>query len=208
MPKAVLFDLDGTLLDTLADIGGAMNAVLEKASLPQHPIDAYKQMVGQGVRSLVEKAVPDGKFSNALLISMREEYHKRSDKETKLYPGVKEMLDGLTVPFGILSNKPQALTERAVARFLKPWSVPVVLGARQGFPLKPDPSGALEAASLLGIPAKDFLYLGDTGTDMETALAAGMKPVGALWGFRDRYELVQAGATELLDRPQALLAHL
>jgi len=208
MAKAVLFDLDGTLLDTLADIGGAMNTVLKNASLPTHPIAQYKQMIGKGVRALVEQAVPEGKFSSSLLESMREEYHLRSDQETSLYPGIKEMLDTLSVPCAILSNKPQALTEKAVARFLGAWKIPVVLGARDSVPLKPDPAGALEAAKLLGIPTSQFLYLGDTGTDMETALAAGMQPIGALWGFRDRYELTQAGATALLERPQELLTHL
>ncbi len=211
MTRAVLFDLDGTLLDTLADIGEAMNTVLSRASFPTHPIDQYKRMVGKGVRSLVEQAVPEGKFSPALLDAMRSEYHTRSDRETKPYPGVHELLDGLKtrgIPFGVLSNKPQVLTEKAVSRFLGNWEIPVVIGARDGFPLKPDPSGALEAAAKLKIAATDFIFLGDTGIDMQTARAADMRPLGALWGFRDRYELTQAGAAVLLERPQELLNHL
>ncbi|OIO05970.1 MAG: hypothetical protein AUJ52_12925 [Elusimicrobia bacterium CG1_02_63_36] len=209
--RAVLFDLDGTLLDTLEDIGGAMNAVLERAGFPAHPIDAYKLMVGKGVRHLVESAAPAGKFSEDLLVSMREEYHKRSDSKTKPYPGVVDMLLSLKkrrIPFCVLSNKPQALTERAVERFFPAVSFAAVFGAREGVPLKPDPAGALEAATVLGIPPVEFLYLGDTGTDMETANAAGMRAVGALWGFRERPELEKAGASALIERPEELPALL
>lgn len=209
--RAVLFDLDGTLLDTLDDIGGAMNAVLERAGFPPHPIEAYKLMVGKGVRHLVEAAAPAGKYREELLVWMREEYHKRSDSSTKPYPGVAELLNGLKaakVPFAVLSNKPQPLTERAVERFFPSFRFSSVLGAREGVPLKPDPAGALEIAARLEIAPGDFLYLGDTGTDMETANAAGMKAIGALWGFRERAELEKAGAVAVIARPEELLTLL
>jgi phosphoglycolate phosphatase len=209
--RAVLFDLDGTLLDTLRDIGGAMNAVLESAGYPPHPIEDYKLMVGSGVRALVERAAPEGAFSERLLAAMREEYHKRSDRETRPYQEVPELLAALAqrgVPYAILSNKPQPLTERAAATFFPENRFTAVLGARPEVPLKPDPAAAVEAAGLSGVPPEEFLFLGDTGTDMETAAAAKMTPVGALWGFRGREELIRAGASRLIERPLELLTLL
>lgn len=210
--RAVLFDLDGTLLDTLEDLANAMNRVLEAWGLPPHQVQAYRFLVGDGVENLVRRALPDGMRNPQILaravVAMREEYSRSWAVRTRPYDGVAELLDGLRargVPMAILSNKPDDFTRRIVATMLGSWEFHPVLGERPGVPRKPHPRGALEIASSLGIPPDGFLYLGDTDTDMRTAVAAGMFPVGALWGFRSARELLSSGAQRLIQRPQELL---
>lgn len=210
--QAVLFDLDGTLLDTLEDLANAMNKVLESRGVPVHPVEAYRLMVGDGVENLVKRALPEAmRDPQNLALSvaaMREEYSRNWALRTRPYPGVPQLLDGLSskeVPMAVLSNKPHDFTERMVAEMLGSWRFQVVLGERLGVPRKPDPTAALQIASQLGIPPRDFVYLGDTDTDMRTAVAAGMFPVGALWGFRTARELLSNGARRLLRTPQELL---
>lgn len=210
--QAVLFDLDGTLLDTLEDLANAMNKVLESRGLPVHPVGAYRLMVGDGVENLVKRALPESmRDPQSLALSvaaMREEYSRNWALRTRPYPGVPQLLEGLSskeIPMAVLSNKPHDFTERMVAEMLGSWRFQVVLGERPGVPRKPDPTTALQIASQLGIPPKYFVYLGDTDTDMRTAVAAGMFPVGALWGFRTARELLSSGARRLLRTPQELL---
>jgi phosphoglycolate phosphatase len=213
--QAVLFDLDGTLLDTLADLAGAMNCVLRQRGLPEHPLDAYKRFIGDGVANLVGRVLPPGCDDPALraecVAAMRAEYARRWDQQTRPYPGVPELLDALSargLPLAVLSNKPDEFTQLCVARLLLRWRFQTVLGERPGVPRKPDPSGALEIARAFELAPERVLYLGDTGTDMQTAVAAGMWPVGALWGFRDAAELRAHGAAALIERPQELLQWL
>jgi len=210
--SAVVFDLDGTLLDTLADIADSANAVLEVRGLMTHPVAAYKQFVGEGVGRLVQQSFPKDHWSGDQLAQrvdeVRQEYAKRMFNKTRPYPGVPELLDCLAqrkLAMAVLSNKPEEYTRKTVERLLSRWDFAVVRGARSGVPLKPDPASALALAKEMGLPPARFLYLGDTGIDMRTAAAAGMFAVGALWGFRGEDELLEGGAQRLIRRPPELL---
>lgn len=213
--QAVLFDLDGTLLDTLEDIGNAMNRVLETRGFPTHPIDVYRSFVGDGMVMLVTRALPknkrDDETIHACLEVYRADYRRNWNIKTKPYDGVAALLDALTargLKRAILSNKPHEFTQRCVTELLPNQSFDVVLGQRDGVPLKPDPTGALEIAHTLGIPPAAFLYLGDTPVDMQTAIAADMVPVGVIWGFRTAEELGSSGAQALIERPLEVLEFL
>ncbi|MGI6414649.1 MAG: HAD family hydrolase [Thermoguttaceae bacterium] len=213
--RAVLFDLDGTLLDTLADIADSANAVLEERGFPIHEQDAYRYHVGNGVKTLFQRALPEAVRSDELVeacvASFRDVYDRRCNVKTRPFEGISELLDGLVergVKMAVLSNKPHRFTRKCVAEYLSPWPLDPVLGQREGIPLKPDPAAALEIAGQLKFAPREFLYLGDTGTDMLTARAAGMRPVGALWGFRPEQELRQAGADLLIHAPGEMLSLL
>jgi phosphoglycolate phosphatase len=192
-----------------------MNATLEKYGYPQHPVADYKYLVGDGLVNLVRRVLPadqrDDIILNLIVAAEREEYGRRWANKTRPYEGVPELLDALAehkTPMCVLSNKPDDFTRLMVKTLLPTWEFAVVRGERKDTPMKPDPTGAKQIASELGIPATEFIYVGDTGTDMQTAVSSGMFPVGVLWGFRNREELVNAGAIMLLDQPCDLLALL
>ncbi len=213
--SAVLFDLDGTLVNSLEDLADSMNAVLGRNDLPPHPVDAYRYFVGEGMELLVRRALPEGRRDDdtvaKCLGEMRAEYGARWAKKTKPYPGIPELLTALTdrrVPMAILSNKPHDATLEVASHLLGSWAFAAILGARPDLPKKPDPAGALEICHNLGVPPEAWIYLGDTATDMRTANAAGMLAVGALWGFRDAHELEVAGARILVQHPLDLLAYM
>ncbi len=210
--KAVLFDLDGTLLDTLDDLADSMNAVLERSGLPVHEVWKYKYFVGEGIVNLVRKALPEDKLDeetvSRLSAEMRQEYDSRWAGKTKPYDGIAELLDGLTlkkIRLAVLSNKPDNFTKIVVNKFLSRWSFDAVLGERPSVPKKPHPAGALEIAGLLNLKPCEFLYLGDTNVDMKTANSAGMYAVGASWGFRQVDELIKSGAKAIAGYPVELL---
>ena len=209
--KAVLFDLDGTLLDSLEDLADSMNAVLRRSGHPEHPVEAYKYFVGDGVEALARRALPEGHREAAAIVAcvreMREEYGGRWDKKTRPYAGVPELLDGLArrgIKMVVLSNKPDEFTRMMVERLLSRWKFDAVRGARHDTPRKPEPSGAVKIARDLGVSPEEFLYVGDTDTDMKTAVAAGMFPVGVLWGFRGEDELRANGAKAIIENPMDL----
>ncbi|OHD59705.1 MAG: HAD family hydrolase [Spirochaetes bacterium GWF1_49_6] len=211
--RAVLFDLDGTLLDTLDDLADSMNAALASMGYPGHARDEYRYFVGDGVRALAERVLPEAAREPGIIAkclgAMEKEYDRRWDNKTRPYDGIPELLDHLTgmhIKIAILSNKPNGFTLAVVKKLLSRWDFDKVYGAGPpGIPVKPDPSGAIRIASELDIPPREFLYLGDTNTDMRTAISAGMFPVGAAWGFRTRAELEAAGAMAIADRPSDLL---
>lgn len=208
--RAILFDFDGTLADTLDDIAASMNHALAAAGLPTHPRHAYRELVGEGVERLVERALPPDRLEtkSAVLSELRDHYTAHMTDRTAPYPGVPGLLDGIAergLPAAVLSNKPQAATRHLVERLFGRWTFEAVVGPAPGVPHKPDPGGALQIARRVGIEPGRWLYLGDTRTDMETATAAGMVPVGALWGFRDRAELEAHGAREVVERPSDVL---
>lgn len=209
---AVLFDLDGTLLDTLEDLAAAANLVLTDQGLLPHPVDAYRHFVGDGLRALVVRMLPadrrDAATVAAAVTAFQVAYGRTWYNRSAPYPGISALLDRLTakgVRFSILSNKPDAFTRLCVQRLLPQWHFEPVLGQREGVPNKPDPAGAIEIARLLDLHPSRMLYVGDTGVDMRTAHAAGMDAAGVLWGFRDKAELIQAGAQYIVARPNDLL---
>jgi len=211
--KAVLFDLDGTLLDTVEDLADCMNTAVAEEGLPTTPVPEHCFMIGDGVLNYTLRALPAGLHQDAELIERVQDRYRhlcsqRWANKTRPYEGVVEMLDELArrgIPMAVLSNKPDGATRQAVGHFLPGLPFKVVRGAVDGVPLKPDPSAALAIAGEMGTPPEEFAYLGDTSTDMRTALAAGMFAVGALWGFRPRSELHAAGAQALIERPAELL---
>ena len=210
--KAIIFDLDGTLLNTLEDLGNAVNRVLAKREFPTHPVDEYRSFIGDGVEKLINRALPEHNRNEdtlrACLKAFREDYHKNWNVNTRPYEGIPELLDVLNereLKVAVLSNKPNDTTNLCVTELLARWRFDVVLGHRDRAPHKPDPAGALEIAHRLNIPPEEFLYLGDSGVDMETAIAARMFPVGVLWGFREAEELEKSGAQALISHPLEVL---
>ena len=210
--KAVLFDLDGTLIDTVDDIGDAANRVLSNRKFPTHSISTYRLFIGEGVRMLFTRALPEEDRNQDLITTCLkefiEDYRYNYNVKTKLYDGVPELLDMLTqrgLKLAVLSNKPNPITKDCVAFFLSQWDFNVVLGQHDSIPRKPDPQGALEVAQRLAILPSKFVYLGDTAIDMKTAVSAGMFPVGVLWGFRPLEELMKNGARIVIDEPMQLM---
>jgi phosphoglycolate phosphatase len=210
--RAIIFDLDGTLLDTLDDIANAANHVLAAQGFPTHPSPHYREFIGDGVVKLMLRALPkthqDEATVQACVGAYVQEYERTWNALTKPYLGVPEMLDALVLrglKLAVLSNKPDQFTQRCVTELLAKWTFDVVLGATDQFPRKPDPASAIETARRLGVLPAECLYVGDSGVDMQTARAAQMRPVGALWGFRGKEELLRDGAQHLIDRPSEVL---
>jgi phosphoglycolate phosphatase len=208
----VIFDLDGTLVDTLEDVGDAMNRVLSREQAPGHGYAAYKLMVGKGIRDLVGQALPPEKRSAETIARCHEamiaDYGEHCLVKTREYDGVSDLVSGLRatgVKLAVLSNKADELTRRIVESLFGAGGFDVVVGARPGLPLKPDPTVALSISTRLGVVPRRIVFLGDSGIDMLTAVAAGMIAVGAAWGFRTKEELVENGARAVLDRPLELL---
>ena len=210
--KAVLFDLDGTLTNTLDDIADSMNYALNQYGLTSHPVDAYRYMVGNGARILAERAV--GKRTDlldAVYDAYMERYKNHAADKTRAYEGTTELLKALSergILICVLSNKPHRDTITVVNHYFPEIHFDAVQGQIEGVPVKPDPAGALTLAEKLNIDPSDFAYLGDTKVDMTCAVKAGMHPFGALWGFRDADELIKAGAEILLKSPPELLAYI
>ena len=211
--RAVLFDLDGTLADTLNDLANATNWALAQVGCPPHPVDSYRYRVGDGARELCARALPANKqeLTDQVLRLMGRRYDEHCFDLTKLYPGIPEMVSALAerqFKLAVLSNKPDKFTKRMIAYYFNPSPFAVVRGQLPNVPLKPDPTAAAQIAQELAIAPSRWLYLGDTNTDMRTARGAGMHPVGVLWGFRDRDELLQSGAEHIVAKPQEVLTLL
>jgi phosphoglycolate phosphatase len=210
--SAALFDMDGTLLDTLEDIADATNGALREMGFPEKPLPDYRYAVGDGMEMLIRRVLPEGAGEEATvhrcLARMRELYRSCWAAKTLPYDGIPQLLQALEargVSLAILSNKPQEFTSRMAAHFFPKVPFRDVRGARPGVLRKPDPAAALAVAETIGMEPARIFYLGDTATDMETALAAGMFPTGALWGFRPEAELREAGAKALLTHPSEAL---
>lgn len=211
--RGVIFDLDGTLLDTLEDLANAMNTVLACHHWPTHPLDAYRRFVGNGVTMLARRAMPEEERQEDRLVAeiaakMRKVYALGWANKTKPYHGIEHLLNTLrdkNVPMTVLSNKPHDATAAMVDHFFPKNLFQVVMGAHPEKPSKPDPTTALETAEFLGLPPGAILFLGDSDVDMHTANAAGMTSLGAAWGFRGPEELLAAGARAILQSPKELL---
>ena len=199
----VIFDLDGTLLDTIGDLAVACNAVLGVRGLPQHTYEEYCHFVGNGILRLVERALPEPLRTPETVAAVRADfvkyYTEHIDAHTRPYDGIPELIAELArrgVALAVASNKFQAGTEKLVGLFFPGVTFAAVLGQRPGVPLKPSPAVVEEILARTGTAREEVLYVGDSGVDIETAAAAGVRSAGVTWGFRDRAELIAAGARQ------------
>jgi phosphoglycolate phosphatase len=211
--KAVLFDMDGTLINSVDDIADAMNLVLQQNHLPVHPVDHYISWIGDGLKNLVTSALPDNNKDDAFINKCHEEmkaaYSVMWMNKSHLYPGIAELLTSLKdlkIKLAVLSNKHHKFTRIIADKLLGEWNFDVIMGFRDGFPRKPDPSSALEIARQIKIHPDLFVYVGDSSTDMLTAHNAGMYPVGVNWGYRSSESLIENGARKILLEPKELLS--
>lgn len=213
MPNtAVIFDLDGTLLDSLQDIADSANATLQGFGFPVHSIDSYREYVGDGIRGLARKTMPAGSVSDELIETFvgryREAYESRWDANTRPFTGVPELLDELVqrdIPIAVLSNKRDEFTKKCVEKLLSRWTFSIIRGELPGVALKPDPAALLSIAGDLGVDASKCFYVGDSEIDIEVSKRAGMFDVGVEWGFRSRAVLEEAGARVIIQKPAELL---
>jgi phosphoglycolate phosphatase len=208
----VIFDLDGTLADTLDDLTDSLNRVLGGEGLPVHDYAVVMRMVGHGIRSLVANALPlDQRTEETIARCLARfilDYEDHCLVKTRLYDGVRQLVSTLradAVKLAVFSNKADKPTQRIVDALIGSSTFEVIIGAQPGIPLKPDPAGALHISTRFGVAPERIAYLGDSPVDMLTATAAGMVPIGVLWGFRTRDELVESGARAVLDHPLDLL---
>jgi len=225
--RAILFDLDGTLLNTIRDIGIATNHALKEHNLPGHNLKAYRDMVGGGLRNLVEQSLQrsttardnipnivnvkessDKSLIDNVLKSVLHKYNECCCEYTKPYPGITDLLKelaALKIPMSILSNKDHDLTVKIVSKILEDHKFEVVLGAREGIPKKPNPQSTLEVSEKMNISPVNFLFVGDTSADVQAAKASKMEPVGVSWGYRSIEHLKQAGVKNIINHPLELL---
>ncbi len=206
--KAVFFDLDGTLVDTIGDIALAMNRVLREFGFTEHPVEAYKNFVGYGLGITARNALPEQARDEETVLRAGEllvlYYTEHPVDLTRPYEGVQEMLGMLRaagIPVIVLSNKAQVLADMVVRKLLSGFEFAAVHGADSDFPLKPDPASALALAEDTGVSPGDVLFVGDSEVDVMTARAAGMFPAGVAWGFRKPEVLLEVGAKVIFQKP-------
>jgi len=202
------------LLDTIDDLADSMNKALSDQGFPIHDTEFYKKTVGDGLPKLVARVLPEAhRDENTIMrciTDMEAEYQKRWNRKTQPYDGILELLDALDkrdVRMNVLSNKLEKYTQIAIDFYFPQFSFEYTMGASPSIPRKPDPACALLIATKLSIIPQHFVFLGDTNTDMKTAVAAGMFPVGALWGFRSKNELEESGAEAVISHPLDLLEY-
>lgn len=209
MKKAVIFDLDGTLINSLPDISQSMNRALSLSGLSPFPEEDYKYKVGNGVLKLTERCVGSHtECYDAVLHHYQEHYAAHCMDKTYAYPGISKMLKSLIakgIRVNVLTNKDQMDAESVLAHLFPDICFSFIQGRVPELPIKPDPAGALRIMEGLSLTQKDIWYVGDTGTDIQCGNAAGFDTVGVLWGFRPREELTQNGARELAASPEELL---
>lgn len=210
--KAVIFDLDGTLLDTIDDIADAMNYSLTKNGFMTHKVEDYKYFVGKGVDILVDKALEMFQYTTSQKLQVKNDYLVKYEiiqhNKTKPFDGIEELINMLRthgIKLAVLSNKPHADTLRIIDYYFKLETFNIVLGQRKGVNVKPNPTGIFEIISDLHLSQKELIYVGDTNVDMQTAKAANVQSVGVTWGFRTAAELVENGADYIIDFPDEIM---
>lgn len=210
MKKTVIFDLDGTLLDSIEDIASSMNKVLESLQLPTHKIEDYKHFVGGGVDILVENALNNQskEIKDEVIKRFKIEYDGKLHSKTLPYDGIYELLDELKkldINLAVLSNKPHEFTVSYVNHFFKNYNFKEIHGQKKDVPKKPDPKAALDIVKCLDSSCENTYFIGDTKIDMQTAKSANMTAIGVLWGFRDEKELGDFGADFIVSNPLEIL---
>ena len=211
MKKLAIFDLDGTLLNTIDDLGHAANYALEKNGYPTHSIASYPFFVGNGVRRLIERVLPEDartvNIVDRLLVHFKEYYNEHNTDFTVPYQGIPELLNKLSahgVAIAVASNKYQQATEKLINHYFPNISFVAVEGQKDNVPVKPDPSIVFEILSKAKMPKADTIYIGDSGVDMETARRACVDSVGVTWGFRPEKELIESHADNIVNSPSEI----
>ncbi len=211
MKKLVIFDLDGTLLNTIADLANSTNYALKVLGYPIHEPDKYNFMVGNGINKLFERALPDGEKTEENVLRVRQEfvpyYDQHNADKSRPYPGVTELLETLQtagIQLAVASNKYQAATEKLIAHYFPNIKFTAVFGQREGIPVKPDPIIVKEILQIAKVQEEDTLYVGDSGVDMQTAINAGVTSCGVTWGFRPRTELESFHPDHIVDNAEEI----
>mgnify|MGYP002522282717 CR=1 FL=1 len=212
-PKLVIFDLDGTLLDTLDDLSAAVNHAMEQRGFPRHTRDEYMKMVGHGARNLMSQALPpeyahDDALIDAVLADFRAYYNNHIDVFTKPFLGIQELIGELhrkDIKLAVASNKFQEGTEHLIKEFFPDIPFVAILGNRPGFPLKPDPEVVGEILHKAGLSQADAVMVGDSDTDMETALNGGIRGIAVGWGYRDMRGIEGLTVIETIEELRNLL---
>lgn len=211
--KGIIFDLDGTLVNSLEDIADSMNHILKSYAFPTHELEAYYRFIGNGIRNLVQETLPKEVSKEEELILncfdlMMEKYRNNCTNKTRPYNGIRELLNELVkrgIKIAIFSNKVDELTKKVVRSLFPNWNFEVIVGVSSEVPRKPNPLGILYISKKMGIQPDEIIYLGDTGSDMQAANNAGSYAVGALWGYRTKEELFSNGAKCLINHPLELV---
>lgn len=210
--KGIIFDLDGTLLNTVYDLADSVNEVLTHMGFPCHDEEEYKLKIGHGFRNLIEVSLPEDQRTEENIEKGLDMFVKAYDQKYKNrtvpYNGIPELMEQLHdrhICFAVNSNKRMDYTNALVDKFFSHLTFTAVFGEREGVPKKPDPASALEIAGMMGLKPEEILYIGDSSTDMATGKNAGMDTVGVAWGFRGREELEASGGTYIVDRPEEIL---
>lgn len=212
MKKLIIFDLDGTLLDTIADLAAATNQALAQEGYPTHPVDAYRFFVGNGINKLFERALPEEARNEANVLKIRSlfvpYYDVHNADLSRPYPGIPELLLQLQqagFQLAVASNKYQSATRKLVAQYFPDIRFAAVFGQREGVPTKPDPTVVHDILTETGVTPDEVMYVGDSDVDMQTARNAGVTAVGVTWGFRPRVELAALHPAYLIDQAEELL---
>lgn len=215
MKKLVIFDLDGTLLNTIADLAASTNHALAANGYPTHPTEEYRFFVGNGINKLFERALPEGEKTEANVLKIRQHFIPYYDVHcadlTKPYPGIPELLKTLQqreIQLAVASNKYQRATGKLIPYFFPDIHFTAILGQREGVPRKPDPQIVHEIMRMANVSTDEVLYVGDSNVDMQTANNARVDSVGVTWGFRPRAELEQGNPFAIIDKAEELLSFL
>ena len=215
MKKLVIFDLDGTLLDTIADLAGATNYALAQLGYPTHDTDTIRTFVGNGINKLLERALPANEQTEENVMRMRSYFVPYYDAHnadlSSPYPGIEVLLQSLQergIEIAVASNKYQEATTKLVKHYFPSIQFAEVLGQRENIPVKPHPTIVFDILNKTGIDKKEVLYVGDSGVDMQTAQNAEVDAIGVTWGFRSRTELESLHPLGIIDKAEELMDYI